>query len=550
MLISLCLNNIVVFETASLEFSEGLNVITGETGAGKSTILSALSLVMGVRADMGLIRTGTEKADVTAIFEYPLSHKVAEICKDYDIPFDGTLIIRRILRKNRPARSYVNDVAVTAHILTQIANECAEICGQFEDRSSLSPSGFREMLDKYLNNPPLLQKMIECFEQFKKAQKELEDEKQALKEALREQDYLRHVLKELDALAPQEGEETELADIRSRMIATEKNAVSLQNIEQSLTSDAGGIETILLGAIKALTHLENDFPEDLPVISTSLNDALEKIAQATTHLARFNNSLEFDPVTLGHAEERLFALRAAARKHHVMVDDLPRLHHDYTEKLALIDHGEAKLQTLEKKLHQAEKDYWETALELRTQRLKIVPDLEKNILKHLQDLNLGAVQFRIRLEETSPQREGADIVVFELSTGSGMAFGAVHKTASGGEMSRFMLASKAALSSYQGGSVMIFDEIDRGVGGATAEAVGIKLRNLTQDHGQVIVITHSPQVAAKGKTHFHIAKQSSDTKTHSVITHLDDSARREEIARMLAGTHITDEARAAAEKLL
>ena len=548
MFTSLSLSHFMVFDKALFEFEKGLSVITGETGAGKSTVLNALKILFGSRIDTALIRTGCDESHLSASFSFKNNLFFDNFCEKFDIPKNEEFIIRRILRKNKPNRAYINDMAVTAQTLMEFGDIAAEICGQFEDRDALSPTGFRALLDSYLEDPCLKQDVKQRFTVLKHSETQYLNEKKAIETALKEQDYLRHVLTELDALSPQKGEEDDLAATRHKMMAIEKNMSQLQQVEQSLTYDAN-IDEALLGALKTLSGLEKEFPDALSGIIADLNEAYEKASLAAQNLSIFNQSLDYDPNLLSTSEERLFALRAAARKHHVSVDDLFDLHRDFTEKLSRIDHGEAMLLKLEKELEIARQDYFESARHLSAARKSVAPELEHNILSHLKDLNLETAQFRIKFEECAPSSEGIESVIFEISSGPSMPFGAVHKTASGGEMSRIMLAIKASLKQNNPEHILIFDEIDRGVGGATAEAVGNKLLELSQKNGQLIVITHSPQVAAKGEQHYHILKKNNQNITKSEMTQLTGKSRHEEIARMLSGAHITDEARAAAHKL-
>lgn len=547
MLEHLSIENFLVFPSLKIDFTKGLNIITGETGAGKSTILASLNLLFGGRSDTGLIRTGFDKA----ILELTLSHQsevINTLLDDYDIIPDTHLIIRRILHKTKPARCYVNGVAVTAGFLTELSNHYVQMIGQFEDRAFLNPAGFRQMLDSMIVDKTILYAVTNSFMKMDGIKKQIEAEKQALQNALREKDYLNHVVNELSSLNPQIGEEDSLITIRTSMMNIEKNASLLRAIEHSLSSDGGGIETILLQAVKGLSNLETYFPQELPEITNYLNQAFEYISQAIQNLSVFNSNLEFDPQILNDAEERLFALRAAARKHHVSIDELANLFHEFKEKLEKIDNSEANFDALEKAYQLALIEYTTKAEILREHRLQEIPILQDKIMMGLADLNMKHASFQIRLEDTEASQYGSDKILFELATSSGMAFGELHKTASGGELSRFMLSAKSAITDNF--SCLIFDEIDRGVGGATAEAVGLKLRALSQKIGQLIVITHSPQVAAKGDTHFHIEKQIFATETLSVIHHLTGQSRHDEIARMLSGAKITNESLAAAGQLL
>lgn len=540
----------MVFPTAEFEFTQGLTVITGETGAGKSTILAALGLIFGLRAETSWVRNGFDSSTVTAHFLVRENLAITNLCEEYGVPFqEGELIIRRQLHISKPSKAYVNDTPVTAQFLLILSEYLSEICGQFADRQALSPTGFRSLLDNFIVDKTIKTHVLQSFTIFKNIQKQYEDEKSALASALREQDYLRHVTAELDSLSPEEGEETILAQKRQEMMATEKNMSLLHNLSHQLSS-GNSLEDILLQTVKSLSQIEKDFPESLPPIIQEFNLALEHGANAISSLCSFTDNLSYDPDALSITEERLFALRAAARKHHVTTDELYNLHRSMKDKLEKIDCGEALLMKLEKQLKIAEQDFFEKAKILSQKRQEIIPEFEKLIMSHLGDLGMESARFRVRLEESPPQKEGIDTVHFEISTGPDLPFGAIHKTASGGEMSRFMLALKASSVTQDKNVTLIFDEIDRGVGGATADAVGDKLKKLSEKSSQVLVITHSPQVAAQGDKHFHILKHISPTQTYSVVTDLTSEQRREEIARMLSGASITNEARQAADRLL
>lgn len=547
MLKTLSIQNFLVFPDLEIAFTKGLNIITGETGAGKSTILAALGLLFGGRSDGKTIRTGCDRAVLELSCTHHSDH-IYQLLKEQDILPDNDLVIRRVIHKSKPSRCYVNGVMVTAGFLSQLSNYFVQMIGQFEDRSFLNPTGFREMLDSLLPDQSIRQNVSVSYQKMAQIAKQIADEKEALKNALREKDYLEHVVAELSELHPQIGEEDILTEKRAKLMNIEKNASQLLSLEESLSHPQYGIEGNLLGAIKTLSSLENIFPNELPEITNGLNKALEYASNHIEQLSRFNQGLEFDPNLLNETEERLFALRAAARKHHVSVDELAELFKEFQTKLETIDKSEANFDALEKAYAEAIEIYNHHAEILRAARALQAPILQEKITQGLADLNMQHANFQIRLEETPPSHSGSDKVIFELATSKGMAFGELHKTASGGELSRFMLSAKSAITDIY--SCLIFDEIDRGVGGATAEAVGLKLRNLSEKMGQLIVITHSPQVAAKGDSHFHIEKQVTETETFSVINMLEGAQRHQEIARMLSGATITDKALAAAEMLL
>jgi|GEM_PF-464908 len=547
MLQTLSIENFLVFPKVTLHFTQGLNIITGETGAGKSTILAGLSLLFGGRSDSALIRTGSDKAILELSFIHD-SQAIHSFLESFDITKDTHITIRRVLHKTKPSRCYVNGVVVTANFLNTLSSLYVQMIGQFEDRSFLNPAGFRKMLDSLIPDRSIIDDTIDHFQKMHAIFKQIETEKEIVRNAIREKDYLTHVVKELSTLEPKIGEEDQLIATRTSMMNIEKNATHLQSIEKGLIYEAGGVENILLQAIKSLSSLEKNFPDQLPAISHALNQALEYAGDACMNLSAFNQTLEFDAHLLNDTEERLFALRAAARKHHVSVDALASLYIEFQEKLAHIDNSAANFDALEKAYHEAQIKYQVKAHILRQARKEQIPLLEDKIVKGLHDLNMKHANFRIRLEDAPASQYGSDKILFELATSQGMAFGMLHKTASGGELSRFMLSAKSAITeSY---NCLIFDEIDRGVGGATAEAVGLKLRDLSQKIGQLIVITHSPQVAAKGDTHFHIEKHVDQEQTFSLIQHLSGENRHNEIARMLSGAVVSDEALAAAQKLL
>lgn len=547
MLTQLSVHNFLVFPKLEIAFTKGLNIITGETGAGKSTILAALALLFGGRSDSGAIRKGTDRAILELQFQHQ-SENITELLEAHDITPDTEITIRRIIHTHKPSKCYVNGIVVTVNFLNQLASHFIQIIGQFEDRSFLNPAGFRAMLDSLIEDSAIKQNVAQSFKVMDDIAKQIDAEKDALKAALREKDYLQHVVEELSSLAPEIGEEDILTEKRSQLMHIEKNASQLISLEDGLTHPQYGIESNLLGAIKTLTALEGIFPQDLPEITTGLNQALELASNHIHKLSKFNQTLAFDPNLLNTTEERLFALRAAARKHHVSVDELAALFQEFQEKLTKIDNSAANFDALEKSYAEALDIYNKNAQILRDARLQKAPILQDKITQGLADLNMKHATFCVRLEGAHPSQNGSDKVIFQLATSKGMAFGELHKTASGGELSRFMLSAKSAITDHY--TSLIFDEIDRGVGGATAEAVGLKLRDLSQKIGQLIVITHSPQVAAKGDSHFHIEKHITETETFSQINTLMGQARHNEIARMLSGATITNEALAAAEQLL
>ena len=556
MLTRLFVQNIVLIDKANLDFSSGLNVVTGETGAGKSTLRAALSLALGERADAGLIRAECEKAEIVAGFAPGKNAALKTLLAEQEIDHDETeeLTLRRALFRNKPARAYVNDTPVTAGTLAKIGALLTETCGQFEDKTLLSPQGFRDILDGLLPDPSVRRDVTAAYHTLKAAENALEAEKNAIESALRERDYVRHVLEELNALAPETGEETKLAEKRARMTALEKNATLLRETYNALSGDYqsdGGLEDRLLNALKVLTATEKDFPEDMPPITAALGEALEALGNGAALLGKLNASLNFNPEELANAEERLFELRAAARKYRIPADSLPDLRKEFAAKAERADRGEEKLIAAENEIREAREIYDRKAALLSAARRDIAPEAAAAVTRELKALKMEKARFEISLQpEAAPASYGADRVMFEIAVNPGAPLAPLHKAASGGELSRFILALKCALSGQEIGKTLIFDEIDRGVGGATADAVGKKLKETADKVGQVLVITHSPQVAAQGETHFHIEKQTESDRARTHIRTLTGTCRQEEIARMLAGADITEAARIAAQTLL
>ncbi len=555
MLSRLSVRNIVLIERADTEFSPGLNVITGETGAGKSTLRSALHLALGGRADTGLIRKGSDRAEVIACFSENACDKVAEYLAEKEIFIEAheELTLRRILFRNKPARAYVNDTPVTAGVLAGIGERITEICGQFDDSELRSPRGFREILDHLLPDKKIRLDVKEAYASFKQAVLILEAERNAIESALKERDYAAHVFEELNALAPETGEEVTLAEKRAKMHALEKNAVLIQSALKKTEGDyhSGGIENLLIEQIKNLSAIEKDFPEEIARITEALSLSLEALGNATAELSKLNAATDFDSGELERAEERLFALRAAARKFRVNADELPRLRAEFSEKVDRADRGEARLIEAEKNLQSARSVYFEAAEKLSQARRAISGGAASAVTEQLSALKMENARFEIAFEpEEEPTSYGSDRVIFKIAVNPGAELTPLHISASGGELSRVTLAVKCALAGSDPGRTLIFDEIDRGVGGATASAVGAKLKETADRTGQALAITHSPQVAAKGDTHFHIVKHTDADEALSVITQLTGEKRTEEIARMLSGETVTESARAAAETLL
>ncbi|MCE9650847.1 MAG: DNA repair protein RecN [Parvibaculum sp.] len=554
MLAALSIRDIVLIDRLELALASGLCALTGETGAGKSILLDALGLAIGGRADAGLVGQAAEQGSVTAVFDVPLTHPARLILKDNGLDSEGDLILRRVQAKDGRTRAFVNDQPVSVGLLRQVGDELVEIHGQHDERGLLDASGHRALLDIFGG---LEQKALEVrrlWTATAEARTALNEHEALLAKAKAEQDYLRHVVGELDELSPEEGEETKLAEERILMMHSEKIAADLIEAQDALAGN-GGLEARLAQAMRRLARAAEQVGGRLDASIAALDRTLVEAAEARDELARATRALEFDPQRLERAETRLFALRAAARKHNVTVDNLAALAEKFRGELADIEGGEVKLAALTQAADAARAAYMKAAEALSAARAKAAGKLDQEVMSELKPLKLDKATFKTSVERLAPENagpDGLDRVSFLISTNPGAPLGPLIKIASGGELSRFVLALKVALASQGSAPTLIFDEVDAGVGGAVAEAVGLRLAELSKT-AQVLVVTHSPQVAARAQHHLRISKSEMKARGARVATRvdvLDASERREEIARMLAGATVTDEARAAAGKLI
>jgi len=557
MLTALSIANIVLIERLDLEFDSGLGVLTGETGAGKSILLDSLGLALGMRADTGLVRQGADRAQVTASFAPPApGTPLAVLLADNDIALEPgePLLVRRTLKADGGSRAFLGDQPCSAALLREVGGYLVEIHGQHDDRGLLAPSGHRALLDAYARADTGA--VAAAHRAWRAAEDKLAAARAALDEAERDREWLDHCVAELQALAPQPGEETELAEARASMQKGERIAGDLATILEAFDGSDGG-PALLRGAARRLDRLAGDHPllaEALANLDRAIIDADE--AEAKLHEAA--RAMEYDPDRLEAAETRLFELRALARKHGVQPDDLPQLALDLAARLDAIEGGGAGLAKLEAAVRDTAAAYTHAATALSNQRTKAAARLDAAVAGELVPLKLDAARFQTLVEPLPAERwgsDGIDRVEFLISTNPGAPFAPLAKIASGGELSRFILALKVALAEEGGADTIIFDEIDRGVGGAVASAIGERLARLAKGTAggagkQLLAVTHSPQVAAKGGAHFLIAKSSEGTVTRTGVRALDDAGRREEIARMLSGAEVTEEARAQAERLL
>lgn len=551
MLTRLSIRNIVLIEALDLTFGRGLGVLTGETGAGKSILLDALGLVLGNRADSGLVRGGEDKASVTASFEFAaLPLALAERLDDADIEIeDGEpLIVRRQLRADGKSKAFVNDQPVSVGLLREIAGFLVELHGQHDDRGLVNPRGHRALLDRFAGVDGA--KLAAAWTSWRRAEDALAEARLAVETAKADQDLLLAHLAELTALEPQAGEETRLAETRADMQKGEKLSGDLEELRHLWE----GSDSPLASLRVAARRLDRIAPEH-PLLAealAALDRAVIEAGEAEDKLEAAAEALVHDPAALEAAETRLFELRALARKHRCEVDELLELMRDMRSRLESIEGSEAQLDALEAAAKDAGARYRKEAEALHDARLAAAARLDKAVAGELAPLKLDAARFRTSVTQLPEERWGAqgmDAVEFLIATNPGADFAPLAKIASGGELSRFILALKVALAEQGGAATVIFDEIDRGVGGAVASAIGERLARLSAD-GQLLAVTHSPQVAARGRTHYMIAKSSQGTVTKTGVILLDEAGRQEEIARMLSGAEVTPEARAQADRLL
>lgn len=547
MLTQLSIRDVVLIDLLELEFGPGLGVLTGETGAGKSILLDALGLALGMRADSGLVRAGQAQAAVSTAFELPVGHAAFALIEENGLAQEPgePLVIRRIVKADGGSRAFVNDQPVSAGLLRELGATLVEIHGQHDDRGLLNPRGHRALLDGFGRIDA--RAAGTAWTEVQAAEARLAEARATHEAAERDRDWLAHAVAELDKAAPQAGEEETLATMRASMQAGQRLGDELATLMALIQGSEGGLAQ-LRQAARRLDRIAAEHPALAEALS-ALDRAVIEAAEAEDALVKAGDALAYDPARLDEAEARLFDLRALARKHRVEPDALPALLEDLRGKLGAIEAGGEHLVALEAALAAARGAYDAAAAALTEARTAAAGRLDAAVATELAPLKLGEARFRTVLAPAEPGAGGRDRVEFEVSTNPGAPFGALVKIASGGELSRFILALKVALAEQGGATTMIFDEIDRGVGGAVASAIGERLHRLATS-GQVLVVTHSPQVAARGATHLLIEKSHDGLVTRTGVHRLDEGPRREEIARMLSGTEITDEARAQAERLL
>lgn len=545
MLRQLDIRDVLLIERIVLDFHPGLNVLTGETGAGKSILLDCLGFVLGWRGRADLVRQGATQAEVTAVFDLPAGHPAHQVLDQAGIPSGDELILRRVNNAEGRKTAWINDRRASGEVLRALSETLVELHGQHDDRGLLNPRGHRLLLDSFAGLD--MGAVRQAWAAQRGAATALDVAEARLAAARSEEEFLRHAVAELDNLAPQPGEEAELDSRRRAMQGAERIRADVLRALQALGPD--GAEGAMVDAIRWLEGAVERAETLLDAPAAALQRALIELGEAASGVETALAEMDFDPHDLETTEERLFALRALARKHDVLPDALAELAEELRRRLAELDAGEDELTALGEALATARTAYDRAAAELSAARRDAAGRLDQAMAGELAPLKMERARFETRLSEAEPGPEGRDAVAFTVSTNPGAPAGPLDRIASGGELSRFLLALKVCLARGNDALVLIFDEIDRGVGGATADAVGRRLVRLAEG-AQVLVVTHSPQVAALGARHFLVSKSVQDGMTHSRVAALSDTDRVDELARMLAGEEITRAARDAARALL
>ena len=553
MLVQLSIRDIVLIERLDLAFEAGLSVLTGETGAGKSILLDSLSLALGGRGDGSLVRHGEDKGQVTAVFDVVHAHPVRLLLRENSVDDDGDLIFRRVQSADGRTRAFVNDQPVSVQLMRQAGQLLVEIHGQHDDRALVDTNAHRTLLDAFAGLTEEVVELSETYRRWKDADRQLKAHRARVEAAAREAEYLRASVEELEILSPRDGEEDELADRRSQMQKAERIAGDIAEASEFLNGNSSPVPMIA-SLMRRLERKSHEAPGLLEDTVQLLDAALDTLSNAQMEVEAALRRTEFDPRELERVEERLFALRAAGRKYSVPVTELPALAERMVAELAELDAGEERLGQMETAVAEAKAAYDHRAAALSSKRANGATALSEAVMAELPALKLERARFMVEVmsDPEAATAEGIDTVEFHVQTNPGTRPGPIMKVASGGELSRFLLALKVALADRGSAPTLVFDEIDTGVGGAVADAIGQRLKRLS-DKVQVLSVTHAPQVAARAATHLLISKgpvgDASDKIATRVAT-MEPEHRREEIARMLAGASVTDEARAAAARLL
>ena len=548
MLAALTVRDIVLIETAALEFAPGLNVLTGETGAGKSILLDALGLAAGGRGGgRAAVRPGAAQGSATAVFEPPKGNPAFGLLAEQSIPVEGEIVLRRTLALDGRTRAFINDEPVGVALLRDAGAALLEVHGQADDRGLFDVATHRGLLDAFAGHEGLVRDTAMAFAAFDGARKALVDLKAEAAAAAADAEFIAHAADELTALGPEEGEESKLAAERALLMNATRIAEDVNAAAELLAGDRGAASS-LSGALKRLSRMNEAARAAAGAAETALDQAYNAVEDARRELEALQSRLDIEPGQLEKVEDRIHDLRAAARKYGVAADALPKLAADFRFKRDTLSLGGGRLKEAEAVVAAARAGFLDAARKLSKSRAAAARKLEAAVAGELAPLKLGHAKFRVALEAVGEDDAGAgglERVALEVATVEGAAFGSLAKIASGGELARFSLALKVALAEATPPAALVFDEVDRGVGGAVADAVGERLQRLAQTT-QVLLVTHAPQVAARAERHFRIIRSGDKTK----VVLLDDAARLEEVARMLSGATVTDEARAAARRLI
>jgi DNA repair protein RecN (Recombination protein N) len=547
MLLGLEIRDILIIDRLDLAFQPGLNVLTGETGAGKSILLDSLGFVLGWRGRAELVREGADQGEVVAEFNLSDDHPARAILADAGIGCEDTLIMRRVNARDGRKTAWVNDRRCSGEVLRALSETLIELHGQHDDRGLLNPKGHRDLLDTFGGLHDARSEVRQLWRALSLATSTLAEFEVAVAQAREEEDFLRHAVAELEQLDPQAGEDADLDAKRRLMQSAERIREDIAKAASVLGLD--GAEGAMTDAARWLEGASGQAEGQLETAIEALGRAAVELGEAQQGVEDCLRNLNFDPIELEHVEERLFAIRALARKHNITPEALVDLRSELSARLEAIDSSDQKLAEAQAAVAAAQAAYDSRADVLTKARTEAAGRLDTAVMKELAPLKMDRAVFETQVTTVDAGASGKDAVAFTVATNPGAPAGPLAKIASGGELSRFLLALKVCLTDDNANLTMIFDEIDRGVGGATADAVGRRLASLA-DGGQVLVVTHSPQVAAQGAHHWQVRKEVSDQKTLTIVQPLDRDERIDEIARMVSGDTITDAARSAAEALL
>ncbi len=551
MLKFLSIRNVVLIDSLDIDFSKGLTVFSGETGAGKSILLDSLGLILGNRSETSLIRVGADKLTVTGVFEIDASNKIYDIAKEYDLEIDGDIIIKRTITQDGKNKVLFNDQVITLKLLKEISSNLIEIHGQHDNQGLLNPSFHENILDSYGCYSKELDNVKISYDKYKKSLKKLKEKEELIKKAKEDEENIKHWVKELDKISPQKDEEDILRSKRQELMNAEKIIEKL-NYAYSNLNGAISVAEQLSKALNSISKVNELVDGKYSSLEENIENTLYTINDIIDEIENISSSISLSQNEIDNIETRLFALKDLARKHQTTINDLPNKKEEFENILNNLQNDVDNLENLYKEVEENKKEYTKSALILSDMRKSKAEALDTNINKELPPLKMEKALFKTSItikEKDCWSDTGCDNVCFEVSTNPNTPLGALNKIASGGELSRLMLALKVNLAQQSSQETLIFDEIDTGIGGATAQAVGERLSRLSKNL-QILVVTHSPQVASFGSSHFKVEKQTKDNITTTNLIKLDENGKLEEVARMLSGETITKEARAAAKVLL